>query len=282
MMFYPPRFHTWIALRGAPFQIWCRTEIYRLVQRFDYPINIYPYTLPSGQFRELRLVIEGEHPRDIHKNILFREGDYATLIEVHIHRWVKVINGPPSPPPDRHDRRGDQRGQKRNRNERNIQLHIGGSSEASNDTPPTSGVNVNTIQYQGKQMKWVLKDSSAEKKKEQGEILRASDTINGGSQEDINKNNNEGDAQIVTKKADVTSKSKAGADDFDSNEAKTGAIISLSQTSQLNNHHQSSKRVIMIGGFNIQLYTGNNTTVTLISEAIPTYSISLISPTSTS
>jgi Domain of unknown function (DUF4283) len=115
MMFYPLSFHTWIALRGAPLQTWSRTEITRLVQRFGYPIRIYPYALPSGQFMELRMVIEGEHPRDIHKHILFRERAYATIIDVHIHRWFEVVSDPPSPPPDRHDRQAEQ-SQKRQRN----------------------------------------------------------------------------------------------------------------------------------------------------------------------
>jgi hypothetical protein len=46
----------------------------------------------------LRLVLEGEHPRDIAKYILFREESYATFIEVYIHDWMKIVNGPPSPP----------------------------------------------------------------------------------------------------------------------------------------------------------------------------------------
>jgi hypothetical protein len=61
-----------------------------------------------------------------------------------------------------------------------MQLNAGGSSEASNDTPPTSGVNANTIRYQDKQMTWVLKHSSSEKKKEQIRIFKANETANGG------------------------------------------------------------------------------------------------------
>jgi hypothetical protein len=65
---------------------------------------------------KLRIIIEGEHSRDIHKHILFGDhGDYATLIDVHIHRWFEVVNSPPLPPPDRHDiQAGQDRKKQRN------------------------------------------------------------------------------------------------------------------------------------------------------------------------
>jgi hypothetical protein len=96
--YFPPSLRTWIALRGAPLQTWSRAEIVRLVQEFGYPVRISPYALPTGEFREIRLTLEGEHPRDIAKQILFRKGQYATFIEVYIHDWMKIANGPPPSP----------------------------------------------------------------------------------------------------------------------------------------------------------------------------------------
>jgi hypothetical protein len=79
-------------------QTWSMAEIVRLVQEFGYPVRISPYALPAGEFREIRLTLEDEHPRDIAKKILFRKGQYATFIEVYIHDWMKIANGPPPSP----------------------------------------------------------------------------------------------------------------------------------------------------------------------------------------
>jgi hypothetical protein len=98
MVYMPPQFRTWLTLRVSPFQTWSRTDITRLVQRFGSVQQIMPFGLNAGHFREVRVIIQGEHPIDIHRQIMFREGDYATVIDVHIHRWEAIAHEQPPPP----------------------------------------------------------------------------------------------------------------------------------------------------------------------------------------
>jgi hypothetical protein len=98
MVYMPPQFRTWLTLRVPPFQTWSRTDITRLVQRFGSVQQIMPFGVNAGHFREVRVIIQGEHPIDIHRQIMFREGDYATVIDVHIHRWEAIAHEQPPPP----------------------------------------------------------------------------------------------------------------------------------------------------------------------------------------
>jgi hypothetical protein len=104
MAFNPPQFKKWLALRVPPYQTWNKTKITRLVQRFGYPLQIYPYGVQAGNFKEIRVLIVGEHPIDIHRQIIFKEDNFTMIIDVYIHRYQAVIqdnNPPPHHPPGR-------------------------------------------------------------------------------------------------------------------------------------------------------------------------------------
>jgi hypothetical protein len=78
MTYYSSSFRTWIALRGAPLQMWSRSDIVRLVQDFSLCTTFRGI---QGNQTDTR---EGAS-ENIVKEILFREGQYATFIEVCIH-----------------------------------------------------------------------------------------------------------------------------------------------------------------------------------------------------
>jgi hypothetical protein len=100
MVYIPPQFRTWLALRVSPFQTWSCIDITRLVQRFGYPQQIYPYSVNVGHFREIRVLVIGEHPVDIHHHIMFKEGDFSIVIDVFIHHLEAIVNNhlPPHSP----------------------------------------------------------------------------------------------------------------------------------------------------------------------------------------
>jgi hypothetical protein len=80
MVYIPSQFRTWLALRVPSFQIWSRTDITRLVHRFGSVQQILPYRVNAGHFWEMRVIIQDEHPIDIHQQIIFKEGDFAWYI----------------------------------------------------------------------------------------------------------------------------------------------------------------------------------------------------------
>jgi hypothetical protein len=70
------------------------------------------------------------------KKILFREGQYATFIEVYIHDWMEIANGPPPSPQDGQGmNRYARQGGGQNRNQKVLQHQARRSSGSSNATP---------------------------------------------------------------------------------------------------------------------------------------------------
>jgi hypothetical protein len=85
MIIQRPTHEAWLTITDLPLQAWNREDIRKLLARYGVPVQFEPYGLAAGNFDEIRLRLVGGHPMEIHRQIMYKEGDFNEVVNITLH-----------------------------------------------------------------------------------------------------------------------------------------------------------------------------------------------------